>query len=97
MRATLRVPQKMAGPLRTFLADRRIPLRVTIAGDGALRVACSARRRRSTPAVLYLGGWITCAVARGLADKLGIKTRQVGALLNRLDIKVRACDLGCFK
>jgi hypothetical protein len=97
MRATLRVPRKMAEPLRSFLADQRIPLRVTVAGDGGLRVARSARRRRSTPTVLYVGGWITCAVARGLADKLGLKTRQVGTLLDRLDIKVRACDLGCFE
>ncbi len=97
MPTTLPVPENLVEPLRAFVRSQRIPLRVAADGHGSVRVAQAKYRRRSTPAVIYTGGWIACTVARGLADTLGIKTRQVGALLDHLDIKVRACELGCFK
>jgi hypothetical protein len=42
-------------------------------------------------------GRITCAEARKLAETLGVSPGVVGAAANQLRIKIRACELGCFK
>ena len=42
-------------------------------------------------------GKISCKVAFDIADEAGASKREVGELLNEMQIKVRACQLGCFK
>lgn len=42
-------------------------------------------------------GKIACAAALKLARELKISTRRVGQAANELGIKIRACQLGCFK
>ena len=42
-------------------------------------------------------GKISCAVALKLADELGVSPKKVGQAANELKIKIRACQLGCFK
>lgn len=39
---------------------------------------------------------LTCHEARALAEKLGVPYCDVGQACNDLDIKIRACELGCF-
>ncbi|HVN96549.1 MAG TPA: hypothetical protein VMT62_08985 [Syntrophorhabdaceae bacterium] len=41
-------------------------------------------------------GRIACKQALKIAEEEGISSREVGALLNELKIKVRGCQLGCF-
>lgn len=41
-------------------------------------------------------GQITCTVARRLAGEHGVHPRVIGAACDRLEIKIQACELGCF-
>lgn len=41
-------------------------------------------------------GKITCAVARKIAEDLGVSPKKVGEAANRLKIKIKDCTLGCF-
>lgn len=41
-------------------------------------------------------GAISCQEARELAEKLGIHPSQVGKVCNQANIKICACELGCF-
>lgn len=42
------------------------------------------------------GGRLSCQEARALAEKLGVEYRQVGQACDELDVKIQACELGCF-
>lgn len=97
MHATLGVPETILKPLGVFIEAEEIPLEVVAGQEGAVQVVRSEEGRQSTPAVLHAGGWITCSMAREMADRLGVKTRDIGKLLNYLEIKIRACELGCFE
>jgi hypothetical protein len=39
---------------------------------------------------------ISCARALGLAHEMGISTKELGDLLNEMNIKIDSCQLGCF-
>ena len=67
------------------------------ASPAEVSVVQSREGCESTASVLHAGGSITCGLARDMADRLGIKRREIGKLLNHLNIKVRACELGCFE
>lgn len=41
-------------------------------------------------------GGIACTAALRLAEELGIPPRALGEVANRLGIKIRSCQLGCF-
>jgi hypothetical protein len=41
-------------------------------------------------------GKLPCAVAFGIAKKLKVSPRQVGDTANKLNIKIKNCQLGCF-
>ncbi|MEW6600058.1 MAG: hypothetical protein AB1499_03730 [Nitrospirota bacterium] len=41
-------------------------------------------------------GKITCARLRRIADERGVPYRQAGKAADRLQIKIKHCDLGCF-
>jgi hypothetical protein len=41
-------------------------------------------------------GPISCAVARALAEDIGISYKEVGAAADELGIKINECQLGCF-
>ena len=42
------------------------------------------------------GGWISCAVAREIAEDLGVSPVVVGKACDLLDIRIKSCVLGCF-
>lgn len=42
------------------------------------------------------GGKIPCALAREIAETLGVPYREVGKAADELHIKVVSCELGCF-
>jgi hypothetical protein len=41
-------------------------------------------------------GRIACAAACRLAEELAISRKEMGELLNELNIKIKHCQLGCF-
>ena len=41
-------------------------------------------------------GKLPCAVAFSIAKKLKVSTREVGDTANRINIKIKSCQLGCF-
>ncbi len=89
-------PAAIRRPLAAFLAARRVRARVAAAGTVNIRRRRGNTRRRCTSATLFAGGWIACADAREAAGRLGITTRQMGGILEHLNVKIRACGLGCF-
>ena len=97
MTASLVVPESMATSIGEFLATESIPLNVATSGQSAVRVEASATRQQCETDVLYTGGWIACSQALTIADALDIGAGNMGKLLNRLDIRVRQCQLGCFR
>jgi hypothetical protein len=42
-------------------------------------------------------GKITCKEALELAERLGINPAIVGNVLNKMKIKIKGCQLGCFQ
>lgn len=42
-------------------------------------------------------GKIACRQALKIAEEMGVSPRKIGALLNKLKIKIVSCQLGCFK
>jgi hypothetical protein len=42
------------------------------------------------------GGRLSCHDARALAEKLGVDYGRVGKACNELEVKIQACELGCF-
>lgn len=82
--------------LTAFVSGSGVRLHVVDAQEGTVAVRVSEDRRECDLDVLYRGGWIKCGTARAIADKLGIANRDVGRLLDQLEIKVKGCALGCF-
>jgi hypothetical protein len=41
-------------------------------------------------------GKLPCAKAFQIAKELKVSTKEIGEACNRLKIKVRSCQLGCF-
>jgi len=41
-------------------------------------------------------GKISCRAAHELAKELEVSVREVGKLINTLNLKIIACELGCF-
>lgn len=39
---------------------------------------------------------LTCEEARALAERLGVPYSQVGKACDELEVKLHACELGCF-
>jgi hypothetical protein len=44
-----------------------------------------------------VNGTISCTAAFQIAKEAGASTGTIGRLLNEMEIKIRACQLGCFK
>lgn len=97
MQAMLGVPESMLNSLGAFVEAEGLPFNAVTSGDYAVRIVDAEKGTQSTSSVLMAGGSITCGLARDMAVGLGVKTRDLGKLLNHLDIKIRACELGCFE
>ena len=96
MNITLGAPEELFDSLQSFLQTERIDLEVVSSDDCAVRVAQSDEPSQSDMNILQASGWIKCPTALALASKLGIRTQEMGRILNHLEIKVRDCGLGCF-
>lgn len=101
MKATLIVPEAMLESVSDFIKSESIPLGVSATDDTSaertIRVVPTEERLQSDGATLYSGGWITCTAARAMGHELDIGLAKAGKLLDFLNVKVRKCELGCFK
>ncbi len=91
------VPDTLRSKLTDFLDRERIPLTVVSGSECEVNVRAIEEKRECTVSELYPGGWIKCEVARAMAKRLHIGYRSIGKIINLLDIKIRACSLGCFE
>lgn len=96
MQATLGVPETMLKPVSAFVAAEALPFQIVTDAGCTVQVVPAEEGRQSSVSALQAGGWIACSTAFEMAGRLGVQTRDLGKLLNHLDIKVRACQLGCF-
>ena len=91
------VEPSMSQKLADFLAKERIALAAVTDGHCEVRVFRCDDRKACNLETIYSGGWIGCEKARALAKRLSIPVRQMGEMLDFLDVKIRDCGLGCFK
>ena len=96
MPATINVPEKINGDFLAFLTKENIALEPATDAGGEVSVVLGEDRRECSSTSLYHGGWIKCDTARDLKDNLSIEYKNVGKILDFLEIKVRDCELGCF-
>ena len=96
MKKRVRVDVSIVESLKEFIDAEGIQIDLTPDEGSDLRVLVCDDPKESDLDTLYSGGWIACQAALSLAKKFEIPTRQVGLLLNHLDIKVKKCSLGCF-
>jgi hypothetical protein len=40
---------------------------------------------------------ISCENVFRISEELGISKKEIGQILNELDIKIHSCQIGCFK
>jgi hypothetical protein len=61
--------------------------RVNVLSDEQLRVIIAKAARK---------GNISCRWLLGTAKRLGVRPVRLGRLCDRMNIRIRACQLGCF-
>ena len=96
MTMKLRAVEGIREKLGSFVETERIALEIVDRGDAEVSVAEPRERLESNVDLLNSGGFIACTTARALAKKLTISNREMGKLLDHLDIKIKKCELGCF-
>ena len=95
--ATISAAREIADSLTAFITAESIDLNVSCEGPGEVKAVKSAGRDKSDAETIQSGGWIECPTAWAMAGRLGISTRQMGAILDFLEVKIRKCALGCFE
>ncbi|MFH1748363.1 MAG: hypothetical protein ABIG44_15125 [Planctomycetota bacterium] len=96
MPATLAVPESMLESVSAFVTAEALGITVVAGDQGDVQVLPGEERDESKATILQPGGWIACIRAFQMSDQLGLSRGNAGKLLNHLDIKIRACQLGCF-
>ena len=97
MKKRICVEISIADKLRGFFNSEKIDIDVISGQPDNIEVRQCDDHRESNLDIIYSGGWITCEIARSLAQKMEISLEQTGKLLNLLNVKIRRCSLGCFK
>ncbi len=97
MKAELGVPEEMLEEVRAFIQSRAVTLDVAATTDAAVVVVRTAERQESDLKTLQAGGWIACPTALAMAQKLHMPPAELGKLLDFVNVKIKACSLGCFK
>lgn len=96
MSVSIRVPEEFRETIEKFAAVGGSRVKVVAEGEADLNVEPSPERRECTSRTLYPNGWVVCATALSIAHRLNLGPREVGRLMNGLDIKIKKCSLGCF-
>lgn len=96
MSTSIGVPAELADRVEAVVEREALACQVVADGDGTVRVVQSEGRQQSDTRTLQVGGWIACEDAFAMAAALEIPRRAMGKLLDGLDVRLRACQLGCF-
>ena len=96
MKATLVVPPDLLPAISALAQEHEMPLQVASEGEATVQVVKAAAGVESDITALQAGGWIKCPTALAMAEELRISSLAMGKLIFALDIKIRACGLGCF-
>lgn len=96
MSVTIGVVEALAQDVTEFVTAAGLACQVVPGGEGTIRIAQSEGRQQCSTETLYAGGWIACSDAEEVTDVLGATRADVGKLLDKLDIKLRDCQFGCF-
>jgi hypothetical protein len=97
MKTRICIEVSIASQVQEFLNIEGIEIEVVTDGNCDVTVLRCKDRKKCDLNTIYSGGWIKCETARALAKKSAIPVRQMGKLLDYLDVKIRRCSLGCFK
>jgi hypothetical protein len=97
MPVTLGVPESLVESLRAFVATENLPLTIVAGQAGEVRVVPGKQGQQSSATVLHAGGTIACHTAFEMAGRLDLAPRELGRLLDHLEVRVRHCQLGCFE
>ncbi|HOX40358.1 MAG TPA: hypothetical protein PL033_20440 [Candidatus Brocadiia bacterium] len=97
MAAVLIVPEAWLERLRDLITRERLPISAASDGQGDVIVIdgdppkseCGERELR-------VGGRLACQTGKAVASRLGVSPRKLRPLLDLFQIKVRACEWGCF-
>lgn len=82
--------------LAEFFESESICLKVEDFGEAVVSVSAPGGRLESCGDSIFAGGWVKCETARHIAEKLGVTRKEMGKILNFLDVKICDCELGCF-
>ena len=96
MSVTIGVVKSLAQDVAEFVEGAGLDCEVVPDGGGTIQILQGEGRQPCSTEALYAGGWIDCSEAEKVADRLGVARADIGKLLDRLDIKLRACQFGCF-
>ncbi|MHC4075604.1 MAG: hypothetical protein ACYSRZ_04240 [Planctomycetota bacterium] len=92
MKTRICIEVSIASQVQEFLNIEGIEIEVVTNGNCDVTVVRCKDRKECDLNTIYSGG-----SARALAKKSAIPVRQMGKLLDYLDVKIRRCSLGCFK
>ncbi len=59
-------------------------------------MSCASEQVKERVKEKATDGRISCSVARRIAEELNVSVKEVGHACDDLDIKLYACELGCF-
>jgi molybdopterin-guanine dinucleotide biosynthesis protein A len=93
----LLVPEALREKVAAFVRARSLQIELADAEPCDVRIVLAAGGQESDMGTLRAGGYIKCSTAWELCGKHGVPLRELGALLDLLDIRVRECCLGCFR
>ena len=81
-----------------FFSDNGVEVEwAASSGDAGVVIDWPSEKKVSCePGLLHSGGRITCSDAFSTAGKMNTDLKVVGELMNHLDIRICACQLGCF-
>lgn len=94
---TIGVDAPRRAALQQFIAAEALPWTLVDAPGGRPDIVEGPPAAECDLARLVPGGRITCSVALEMAEACHAPAGAIGRLMNLLGIKIRECQLGCFK
>ncbi|MHB9037773.1 MAG: molybdenum cofactor guanylyltransferase [Armatimonadota bacterium] len=96
MASKISVPSSLLKKVEGLILSEGLAIDIVPDEMAVLRIVEAQGRVECDGSTLQSGGWIRCSAVRGLAEKLGVSYKQMGMLMDLLEIKIRECELGCF-
>lgn len=94
---TIGAPPSWREKLLGFIERERLTWQVVDPPAGRLAILEEDPPGTCTAGRLFPGGRVVCSTALEMAELYQAAPETIGRLMNLLNIKVRECQLGCFK